>query len=106
MDAEPGRVVPANVAGRGDAEDSAARLRLPILFVECQAREEEILRRLQERVTHPDEVSDATSDIYLQQRDEFAPLNEVPDPCHVRFDTEADLDRELEKVEGWLYTIR
>ena len=83
--------------------EGAARLDVPILFVECKAREKEILKRLRERATHPDEVSDATSEIYLHQRDEFSPLNEVPDRCHLEVDTEADLDSEIGKVEEWLY---
>lgn len=81
----------------------AAVLGVPVLFVECQARDEEILRRLREREKRREEVSDATVGIYLQQRAEFVPLSEIPDPCHVKIDTEADLEPELERVENFLY---
>jgi len=83
---------------------AAENLGVPVLFVECRAREDEILRRLREREKRPEEVSDANVEVYLRQRDDFAPLAEIPGGCHVRVDTEADLDEELEKVEACLYS--
>lgn len=59
---------------------------IPILFVECQAGEDEIFRRLKAREHEEDQVSDATWEVYLQQRGEFAPLNDIPDQCHLTFD--------------------
>ena len=68
----------------------SSRLRLPVLFVECRASEEATLRRLQERQQRPGEVSDATVAVYLRQREEFAPLTEIPESKRMIVSTEND----------------
>jgi aminoglycoside phosphotransferase family enzyme/predicted kinase len=72
--------------------DLASRLRLPFLFVECRAPEAKILERLKIRAQRPGEVSDATASVYRRQREEFAPLREVPDSLRIIVDTESDTD--------------
>jgi len=81
----------------------AERYRVPMLFVECQARKQGVVHRLKQRQQRPDEVSDATIEVYLQQREEFVPLSEIPDPCHIKIDTESDLEKELKAAEEFLY---
>ncbi len=83
---------------RNLAED----LHVPVLFVECAADEREIRRRLKDREQQPDEVSDANWEVYLRQRKEFAPLREIPDPCHVRVRTDLGLEDSLAEVEKLL----
>ncbi len=83
--------------------EGAQRLGVPVLFVECQAHKQEVLRRLRRRVIQADEVSDATVKVYLQQWGEFVPLSEIADHCHIRFDTERDWENELKRVEDSLY---
>jgi len=83
--------------------ESAQRMGVPVLFVECQAHKQEVLRRLRRRVIQADEVSDATVKVYLQQWGEFVPLSEIADHCHIRFDTERDWENELKRVEDFLY---
>jgi uncharacterized protein len=70
----------------------AARARVPVLFVECAASRDEIVRRLTARATRTDEVSDAGVAIYLRQRAEFAALKEIPDSSHLVIDTERGLE--------------
>ena len=78
--------------------DMAARLRLPVLFVECRASEEEILERLKRRQQRPGEVSDATFAVYLRQREEFVPLTEIPQSKRIVMTTESDPDTASERV--------
>jgi aminoglycoside phosphotransferase family enzyme/predicted kinase len=81
----------------------AAGVGVPVLFVECQAAEEEVFRRLKEREQRPREVSDATWEVYLHQREEFVPLREIPDYCHFVVNTATDPEDFLAKVEEVLY---
>jgi hypothetical protein len=76
----------------------SSRLRLPVLFVQCRASEEKTLERLRIRQQRPGEVSDATIAVYLRQRDEFAPLNEIPESMRIIANTEADPDQSTGEV--------
>jgi uncharacterized protein len=64
-----------------------ARAGAPVLFVECHANEAETLRRLSERALRADAVSDAGSEVYLRQRGDFTPLDEIPPDCRIAADT-------------------
>lgn len=77
---------------RAQARAVAASAERPVLFVECTASHDEIVRRLTQRARRPDEVSDADVAIYLRQREEFVPLNEIPDSLHLVIDTARGLD--------------
>jgi hypothetical protein len=81
------------------AELAAAPLGVDPLYVECQADREEVVRRLLERAARPNEVSDATVEIYLAQVKEFEPLDEIPTPRHIVADTTKDLTPVLTDVE-------
>lgn len=77
----------------------AARRGVPVLFIECFVSEDEALRRLEQRESRPDEISDATPEVYQRQRAEFEPIREVPPRCHLRLDTACrreDLAAEVE----------
>jgi len=80
----------------------AARRGAPALFVECQAEVDEVLRRLRKRERRSDEASDATSEIYLRQLAEFAPMTAIPERSHVAIDTTSDSDRIAGRVEDAL----
>jgi uncharacterized protein len=79
--------------------DLAARLNVPLVFIECQASEAEILRRLEKRASSENEVSDATREVYLRQRNEFMPLVEVPADSHFVVRTDAAPDEVLDQLE-------
>lgn len=72
---------------RARARQTAERAGVPVLFVECVAREQEILRRLATRERRADDASDATAAVYLAQRARFAPLSEIPERLRVAADT-------------------
>ena len=74
-----------------------------VIFIECQAREEEIFRCLKKREELNDEISDATWQIYLRQRSEFTPLTEIPDRIHLNVNTESDLRDSIERLVESLY---
>jgi hypothetical protein len=77
----------------------ARRQKLPVLFVECVAAELEVLRRLRRRASRMGEVSDATAEVYLRQRREFAPLREIPPDYHLEVDTTAAPEQIASEVE-------
>ncbi len=74
-------------AYRARAREVAERAGVPILFIECRASEDEILRRLAARERRADEVSDAGRAVYLRQRGEFVPLADVPERLRMVADT-------------------
>jgi predicted kinase len=78
--------------------DLSSELRVPVLFVECQASEETTIQRLERRRQRAGEVSDATVEVYLRQRDEFAPLTEIPDSKRVVLNTENDPEEAADQV--------
>jgi predicted kinase len=53
---------------------------------------------LERRRQQPGEVSDATVEVYLRQRDEFAPLTEIPDSKRVVLNTENDPEEAADQV--------
>lgn len=85
--------------------DVAAQTQVPLLFVECQAEEEEIARRLRVR-THRQEASadasDATWEVYLQQRKHATPFSDLPDHVHTVVSTDTALEHGLAKVEDFV----
>ena len=72
---------------------------VPILFVECQAGQDEIFRRLKARQKQTDQPSDATWETYLQQRREYTPLTDVPDPFHLRFDGATEFEDLVARIQ-------
>src|SRR5579864_108585 len=65
----------------------ATRIRAPSLFIECRVDDVEVLGRLRKRERRPGEVSDATADIYVRQREDFVPLDEIPERLRLVADT-------------------
>ncbi|MGH7933983.1 MAG: AAA family ATPase [Candidatus Binataceae bacterium] len=79
-------------AERRAVMELSAQSGVPVLFVECRADEAEIVRRLNERERRGDNPSDANVQVYLRQRDDFAPLTELPPQCHLVVDTTNGVD--------------
>lgn len=94
-----------NPAHRRQFMDMAARLCLPVLFVECSASEEEIRERIKRRQQRPDEVSDATVAVYLRQREEFVPLTEIPQSKRIVMTAEGDPDTASELLMDCLRRV-
>jgi uncharacterized protein len=75
--------------------DAAA---VPVYFVECQANERTVRRRLRERAKSADHVSDADWQVYQRMRREFQPLSEISEDRHLRIDTETEFLSGLDRL--------
>jgi hypothetical protein len=97
-----GVIVDATFRRRDDrlaAMTVANRCGVPMLFIECQANHAEVLSRLSERSRTGDDPSDATQEVYLRQRSEFAPLREFPARHHLVVNTTAGIEHALDGIE-------
>ena len=74
-------------AHRNVASRVAAKMNVPIIFLECRASDAEIRRRLIERQKHGNNPSDATVEVYLRQLRDFTALSELPASSHLVIDT-------------------
>jgi predicted kinase len=74
-------------AERRAVVEMATQMGAPFVFIECRADDAEVLRRLRKRERRPGEVSDATAEVYLRQREDFVPLDEIPARCRFIADT-------------------
>jgi hypothetical protein len=80
---------------RRDFVDLAVQWNTPVLFVECRAPQEAILKRLERRTASANEPSDATRETYLRQRDDFMPIIEVPANSHLIVGTDGASPAEI-----------
>jgi uncharacterized protein len=71
---------------------------VPAIFIECQADEEAIRRRLVRREKKPDEISDATWKAYERMRGDFPAFSEIPDGRHFQVETEHKLLNGLDRL--------
>jgi uncharacterized protein len=77
-----------DVAGRCAVTAVGEAQGVPVVFLECRAPEEKVRERLRSRT---DDVSDATEEVFLQQRAEEAAFLVEPPARHVVLDTGPDL---------------
>ena len=95
-----GTIIDATFRHRSErAQLAAAQFKVEPLYIECQADRDEVTRRLLERASRPDEISDATVEIYLAQLNDFEPLDEIPRVRHIVADTTRDLTPTIAQVE-------
>lgn len=92
-------------AYRAQAREVARCAGRPLLFVECTASHDEIVRRLARRARRVDEISDAGVATYLRQRGEFAALNEIPQSCRLVVDTEQGLEAASASITARLKSL-
>lgn len=78
------------VAERMRLRDLAAETAKPIVFAECMVTDEQARQRLTARALAPDTVSDATWEVYLQQKAAFTPFGQEFAGCYLRVDGAAD----------------
>ena len=87
-------------ANRLKALAIAAKLRMPVIFIECVVSREEAIRRLRCRAEmSPEEVSDATVGVYESQRAEYEEICEVPARNHLTVDTSRAREKVLREIE-------
>jgi uncharacterized protein len=75
------------------------------MFVECRADEAEVKRRLHERSQQPGSISDADAGVYLRQRADFVPLDEIPPECRMVVDTCGSEETILTAVEQRIVSL-
>ncbi|MBV8056813.1 MAG: AAA family ATPase, partial [Deltaproteobacteria bacterium] len=100
LKAGKGIILDATFRHRREREElAAAPFGVEPLYIECRADRDEVIRRLLERVSRPNEISGATVEVYLAQVKDFEPLDEIPGPRHMVADTTNDLTPVLAEVE-------
>jgi predicted kinase len=90
--------------GRDTARSLAQQHDVPLLIVECRCAEEEVRRRLQQRVERGDSESDADWNVYLEQRRRFEPFG--PEEDRLIVDTAASTDELTAAIEAELVKRR
>lgn len=84
---------------RGRLAELAARSGVPLVLLECTAEEATIRKRLDRRAARGDSVSDATWEVYLAQRERFAPIGQRTEARHRIVDTTRGVEAEaLERI--------
>jgi len=79
------------------------KAKVPVIFIECVLSTEEAVRRLNARAESSEtEVSDATAEVYEQQRAEFEAISEIPSQNHLVIDTGHDRERVASDIEAVL----
>jgi predicted kinase len=77
--------------------------KVPVIFIECVLTEEEAVRRLNARADSPGtEVSDATVEVYEQQRREFEAIREIPARYHLVIDTAGEQEPVASEIDAAL----
>jgi uncharacterized protein len=97
-----GVILDATFSKRGYREliiDTARETGIEPLFIECRADKDIVIQRLSQREHDPERVSDANIEIYVTQRSEFEPLDELPLPWHKVIDTTEDLSVTALEIE-------
>jgi aminoglycoside phosphotransferase family enzyme/predicted kinase len=91
---------------RKAALELAARLKAPILFIECRADDAEIRRRLVERQKAGHNPSDATVEVYLRQLKDFVALSELQASNRLIVDTARPLGDLVTEAKSALAALR
>ncbi len=84
---------------RAPVLELAQRSRVPLFVVECQAPDEVVRQRQQQRATQPWTASDATLAVYLDQQQRSEPPQEVPAAARLELDTTRRLAANLDLLE-------
>ncbi|HJU12590.1 MAG TPA: AAA family ATPase [Candidatus Binataceae bacterium] len=88
---------------RQSAIETAKKLGVEPLFIECCADKDVVIQRLVQREHDSQRVSDAGVEIYLTQLKEFEPLVEIPAAWHQIADTSEDLGTVALEIERRIY---
>jgi uncharacterized protein len=103
-----GAILDATFKASGDRQLAlalAARCGVPVLFVECVVSEDEAIRRLEQRASMENQVSDATPEVYRRQRAEFEPFGKISPQCHLRLDTARPREHLVAEIEDALQKL-
>lgn len=85
-------------AERKKALELSVQAHADLLFIECQCPEPTIQRRLAQRALDPKEPSDGRWEIFVDQREDYEPIQSVPPELYLPLNTEESVGECLEKV--------
>ncbi len=85
-------------AERKKALELSVQAHADLLFIECQCSEPTIQRRLAQRALDPKEPSDGRWEIFVDQREDYEPIQSVPPELYLPLNTEESVGECLEKV--------
>ncbi len=91
-------------ADRSKARELAASLGVNWRIIECRLAEELVRVRLEQRAMRDEGISAATWDTFVKQRNEFEPINELPD-SHLVLDTAGTLSSIARQATDWLRKV-
>jgi len=91
-----------NAGDRQKVRELVNNLKSRVYFILCQCPEEEMRRRMGQRARDPSAVSDGRWEIYLQQKKRFEPPNELADSELITINTQAPVEKLLEKLDNEL----
>jgi predicted kinase len=85
--------------------DVAARMKVPLLVVECSAPDEVVRERQKQREGEAWTTSEGRWEVYLEQKSAMEPATEVPEGQRVAVDTTLALGKQVEAVEAKLTAV-
>ena len=80
----------------------AEKHKVPLLLIRCSASEETTQRRLLQRATEGEDVSDGRWEIYAEQKAGYEPINEIPLAAHLELNTESPVEQLARSSERFL----
>jgi len=90
---------------RISAKNIAKKLNISFLVLECVCPDEEIKKRLKQRIKRKDEVSDGRQEIFAAQKDNFEALSESQPGEHLVLDTSSPKDETVEKAIAAIFAV-
>jgi len=88
---------------RQAAADLARRQGADFGILEFYIEDDHALTRLEERLSQPGNVSDATAEIYFKLKQEYQPLTGMETGCRVIIDSSITLDENINRVQKYIY---
>ena len=82
----------------------AQKHQIPLLAIHCMVSEDITQERLAQRAGVGTDVSDGRWEIYVQQKDVFEALDDIPAAARLELDTDATLDTLVVACEKFLRT--
>jgi predicted kinase len=100
-----GAILDATFVRRADREKIvrlAHKRRIPLLLIHCAASEETTQERLVQREAEGKDVSDGRWEIYVQQKDVFEAIDEIPPAVCLELNTDAPPEALIAACEKFL----
>ncbi len=94
--------------GRRSHREKFARLagkhRIPLLVLHCSASDAATAKRLDRRASEGKDISDGRWDIYVAQKADYQPLEEIPARSRLELRTDAPMEKLVADAEAFLWS--